>query len=321
MDFDLAHDALLPAVPPFSLAAALHAMAGFRPSTADRVVLGDHVRTAFAAPGAADRAVVVDVGPRPDAAPGIHVRVYAESPLTADAAAAVERDVSRWLGLDDDLRPFLALAAADPPVASLVDEVAGLHQVRFRSLSEGVTYFALTQRSTQWFATARKQRIASELGARGDLDGGSYVAFPPFSRLTGLGAEGLLPYAGNAQRAGRLAEVIDGVAALDEEWLRTAPYEEAKRALLAVRGVGDFTAHAILLRVLGRPDDTPLEMTQFTTAAQAVYGEPAPSPAELRARYGAYVGWWAYLCRTALGARNRPTRAEASAGAVASVEE
>jgi hypothetical protein len=68
--------------------------------------------------------------------------------------------VTRWLGLDDDLRPFLALVAADPPVAALIDEVAGLHQVRFRSLAEGTTYFALTQRSTQWFATARKRCLA-----------------------------------------------------------------------------------------------------------------------------------------------------------------
>ena len=31
----------------------------------------------------------------------------------------------------------------------------------------------------------------------------------------------------------------------------------------------------------------------------------APTPAELRDRYGPYIGWWAYLCRTALGHRRR----------------
>ena len=68
-----------------------------------------------------------------------------------------------------------------------------------------------------------------------------------------------------------------------------------------MRGVGTFTAHALLLRVLGRPDDTPLEMAQFTGVAEAVYGGPPPSPAELREWYGPYVGWWAYLSRIGLG--------------------
>jgi DNA-3-methyladenine glycosylase II len=132
-----------------------------------------------------------------------------------------------------------------------------------------------------------------------------YVAFPGLPELAALGAEGLLSFAGNAQRAIRLAEVLAGVAALDEAWLRTAPYEEAREALLAVRGVGRFTANAILLRVLGRPDDVPLEMTQFTSAAAEIYGACAPTPAQLRERYGPYVGWWSYLCRTALGHRRR----------------
>jgi DNA-3-methyladenine glycosylase II len=106
--------------------------------------------------------------------------------------------------------------------------------------------------------------------------------------------------------------VVAGVAALDEEWLRRAPYPEARDALLHVRGVGTFTAHALLLRVLGRPDDTPLEMAQFTGVAKAVYGADPPSPQELRVWYGPYVGWWAYLCRTGLGWLDRRALATAA---------
>jgi len=212
------------------------------------------------------------------------------------------------------MRPVLELASDDPPVAALLPLVHGLHQVRFGSLAEGTAYFALTQRSTQWFATARKARIAAELGPRVRFEGETYVAFPGLLELAELGAEGLLRFAGNGQRATRLAEVLAGVARLDESWLRTAPYEEAREALLAVRGVGRFTANAILLRVLGRPDDVPLELAQFTTAAAEIYGSPAPAPAELRERYGPYVGWWSYLCRTALGHRRRAAEAETAAG-------
>jgi DNA-3-methyladenine glycosylase II len=305
-----AHSALLPAVPPFSLAASLAAMSGFRPSAGDQLIMSDRLRKGLAHPDEPHEAVVIEVGPRPDAAPGVRLDVYAAHPLSEAGAAAVERWVRAWLSLDDDMRPFLELAAEDPPVAELLPLVGGLHQVRFGSLAEGTAYFALTQRSTQWFATARKARIAAELGPRASFEGEVFVAFPGLAELAALGPDGLFSFAGNAQRAIRLAEVLAGVAGLDEGWLRTAPYEEARQALLGVRGVGGFTASAILLRVLGRPDDVPLEMTQFTSAAAEIYGESAPAPEHLRERYGPYVGWWAYLCRTALGHRRRAATAQ-----------
>jgi DNA-3-methyladenine glycosylase II len=305
-----AHSALLSAVAPFSLAASLAAMSGFRPSAGDQLIMSDRLRKGLAHPDEPGEAVVAEVAPRPDAAPGVRLDVYAARPLSEAGATAVERWVRAWLSLDDDMRPFLELAAADPPVAALLRVVDGLHQVRFGSLAEGTAYFALTQRSTQWFATARKARIAAELGPRATFEGEVFVAFPGLPELAALGADGLLPFAGNTQRAIRLAEVLAGVARLDEGWLRTAPYDEARRALLDVRGIGTFTASAILLRVLGRPDDVPLEMTQFTSVAAEIYGGSAPGPAQLRERYGPYVGWWAYLCRTALGHRRRAAAAQ-----------
>jgi DNA-3-methyladenine glycosylase II len=119
--------------------------------------------------------------------------------------------------------------------------------------------------------------------------------------VAGLSIPEMVEFAGNQQRAQRVLAIVQGVAALDEEWLRTAPYDDARAALLAVKGIGPFTAHGLLFRALGRPDDVPLEMLQFRSAAEAIYGDPAPSPAELRERYGDQVGWWAYVARTAVG--------------------
>lgn len=296
------HRAVLPATPPFSFELSRRALTGFTPCSADHEVVDGRVRRAFrlpSAPGAprADDAVVVEVAAAP--ASGITLTVFAADPLERAQVLAVERAVAQWLGLDDDMRDFLAVAASDPSMAPLLQVAHGLHQVRFASLAEGTVYFTLTQRSTQWFATARKRRIAAERGSTVVLDGTAFTAFPTLATLSQLTDAELLAYAGNRHRAERLRTVIAGVAALDETWLRTAAYDEARRALLSVTGVGAFTAHAILLRALGRPDDAPVEMAQFTLAAQAVYGDPPPRPAEIRERYGPWVGWWAYLVRTA----------------------
>jgi DNA-3-methyladenine glycosylase II len=296
MAVELVHTALLPAVPPFALGASLRALSGFAPCAGEQAVTGDRVRKAF--PLSPTEAAVVEVAPRPDDASGVALGIYAARPLSPPEAAGLETAVRHWLSLGDDLRPFLAVARRDPALRPILAATQGLHQVRFASLAEATVYFTLTQRSTQWYAAARKRRIAAELGPRLTVDGAGYVAFPGFATLSEVDFDG---FAGNAARGRRVAEVVAGVGALDEEWLRTAPYPEARDALLHVRGVGTFTAHALLLRALGRPDEVPLEMAQFTGVARAIYGGDPPGPSELREWYGAYVGWWAYLCRTGLG--------------------
>jgi len=307
MAAELVHTALLPAVPPFALGTALRAMSGFAPCAGDQLVTADRVRKAF--PVSGTEAAVVEVAGRPDGAPGVALSVFAQRALSPPETGALESRIRRWLSLDDDLAPFFAIARRDPAMRPILAATHGLHQVRFASLAEATVYFTLTQRSTQWFAAARKRRIAAELGPRLSLDGVDYVAFPDFPALASVDFDG---FAGNPARGRRVAEVVAGVAALDEDWLRTAPYPEARDVLLHVRGVGTFTGHALLLRALGRPDAVPLEMAQFTGVARAVYGDDPPGPVELRDWYGPYVGWWAYLSRTGLGWLNQDSVASAA---------
>ncbi len=335
MDAAPVHTAQLAACPPFALGASLRALSGFAPCAGDQTVTGDRVRKALTLSGGP---VVVEVAPVPapggsvlgdpvagsadpgsvpgdpvaggadpgsvpgdpvagGADPGVALTVFADRALAPGEAAEAELAVRRWLSLDDDLTPFLDLADRDPAMAPILAATRGLHQVRFASLAEGAVYFTLTQRTAEWQAAARKRRIAAALGPRVVVDGVTYVAFPDFATLI---AADLAGFAGGAQRADRLIGVIDGIAALDEDWLRTAPYPEARDALLEIRGVGAFTANAVLLRVLGRPDDAPLEMAPFRAVIREVYGARPPATTELRGWYGSWVGWWAYLCRTGL---------------------
>jgi 3-methyladenine DNA glycosylase/8-oxoguanine DNA glycosylase len=301
------HTALLGAVSPFELSAGLRALAGFAPAAGEQQITGDTVRKAFALPDperagrpGPERAVVAEVGPRPDGRAGVALAVWSDRPLGAADGTAVERAVSDWLGLTDDLTGFLELARDDPAMAPVLADTAGLHQVRFPSLAEGACYFVLTQRTSQRVAGIRKRRLAAAHGPRLTVDGTEFTAFPTLDRLAGLGQDELARFAGNPQQTEYLGTVIHGLAALDEEWLRTAPYDEAFAALRRLHGVGDYTASAILLRALGRPDRIPLVMPLFTELIDRLYGG-AVRPADIAARYGRHQGWWSYFTRTALG--------------------
>jgi 3-methyladenine DNA glycosylase/8-oxoguanine DNA glycosylase len=307
------HRAVLAAAPPYDFALSVRALESFAPMAGEHRAADGCVRRAFAHPdpakAAAGAAVVAQVDA--DSSGGVLLSVLAAVPLSATEAAVVERAVAEWLGLSDDLRGFHAAADADPAMAPVLRVARGLHQVRFPSLAEATIYFTLTQRSTQWFAGARRRRMAAELGPSLVVDGVVYRSFPSLEVVAGLDDETLLGYAGNAQRAARVREVAAGVAGLGETWLRVAPYCDARTALLAVPGVGPFTANALLLRGLGRPDEVPLEMRQFRLAAEQIYGTPPPTPDELRARYGPHIGWWSYVTRTAATWREVPAEPQA----------
>ncbi|GAA4247135.1 DNA-3-methyladenine glycosylase family protein [Dactylosporangium darangshiense] len=312
---------LLSATAPYDLECSLRAIAGFRPGLHDVGLLDGMVRRAFTHPSDPQSAVVTQVTERDDGAPGVRLTVFSESPLGERDLEAVGARVSSWLGLDDERAEFLRIAEGDERVRPLLEVAAGLHQPRFSSLPEAVVYFTLVQNSTEWYAALRKRRLTVHLGPTGRVAGEDYTAFPEFALLTRLTPEHLAPFVGMMSKATRLAEVIAGVAALDEELLRHGPYEDARAALLSVRGVGEYTAHALLMRALGRPDAAPLEMNRFVSTAVSVYGDPPPTPAELRERYGPWVGWWAYTCRTAVGwleqdrkARERAERQRQRAG-------
>ncbi len=306
---DHTHRLTLDAVPPFDLRQSIRALAGFAPCSGEQHLDPDAVSVRKALTVGAD-AVLVDVGRRPDATAGVTVITRAARPLGAGDRAAVGRAVSNWLGLDDDTAGFLRTAAADPAMAPIAAAATGLHHVRFASLAEGASYFVLTQRTSQRVAAARKRQLAAEFGSRLSYGGREYVAFPGLDRLAALGPADLGRFAANPQQAAYLYDVIHGLSDLDEDWLRTAPYAEAEAALHEIRGVGDFTAAAILLRVLGRPDRVPARMAQFRRLATDLYGAGA-TVESVQDRYGDRIGWWAYYARMARGWADRTEQAMA----------
>jgi DNA-3-methyladenine glycosylase II len=302
MSSSLQHTTKLPAVSPFDLRQSLRAMSGFAPCAGEQLVADGAVRKAFALPspaGPTAEAIVAEVGPRGDGRAGVSLAVFGGRPLTDDELRWAERRVSEWLGLADDMTGFLAVAADDPALRPVLAEVAGLHQVRFSSLAEGACYFVLTQRTAQRVAGLRKRRLAAAHGPSLTVDGQRFVAFPAFATLTGLGPDQLGRFTANSRQTDYLLAAIHALADADEHWLATAPYEEVVAELRRIRGVGEFTASAIMLRVLGRPDRLPIAMPQFADVAARLYGADA-SIDTVAARYGRYLGWWAYCAKTAL---------------------
>ena len=274
---------------PFAFEQSLAFLRRF-PPVRDGVIIGADAVTAALAIG--DRAVPFTVRGR-----GADVTVEVADTLHPAAAALVVERARAWLSADDDLSGFHAAAAGDDPrFRAIVELLHGLHHVRFLTLAEITVYAVLMQRTPMAQAARARARVAARFGPAVVAGGVTLHAFPAFDALAPLEAADYREAVRLPRKAALLPGVVRGVAAIGEAFLRGAPYAEARAALLAIPGIGPFSAAAILLRGLGRMDDVPLEGAQFAGPARAVYGR-AFDPAAIRRRYGAAIGYWSYYLK------------------------
>jgi DNA-3-methyladenine glycosylase II len=284
----------LPVCHPFSFAQSLAFLQRFPPCQHDYLLTADSLTAA----------VTIDRRPVPFTIRGLQQPTVADAADAAALPAIVER-AADFLGSRDDLRELYALAEADPPFRALVSQLHGLHHVRFLTLEEISVYCVMMQRTPVTIASAYKRRFMLRFGLPVAVGSHTLHAMPEMRDLLKLDADAIADAIGHRRKADQIVHVIRGVAALGEPFLRSAPYAQARDALLAIPGIGPFSATAILLRGLGRMDQLPI-MSHFADEARTLYG-PRYDESTILRRYGRHIGYWSFYLKTGV-ARTRSPR-------------
>jgi len=275
---------------PFSFAQTVAFLRSFPPCQGDHV-LTDRSITAAVSVGGIARVFTIHDGDPPSVEMPRHVDVATQQALLARAA--------HFIGADDDVAPLYAAAEGDPPFRAVVHELHGLHHVRFLTLEEIAVYCVLMQRTPIAIAAAYKRRFLARFGIPVDAGGVTLRAMPELDQLGELDEADIAAAIGHPAKARRIVGVVRGIAAIGERTLRTAPYAVARDALLAIPGVGPFSAAAILLRGLGRMDELPA-IRAIEDEARTLYGATYDAAALAR-RYGKQIGYWSFYLRTGAG--------------------
>jgi DNA-3-methyladenine glycosylase II len=245
---------------PYSFAQTVAFLRRFPPCQGDYVVTDTSITAAVSVGGIARAFTLNDGEPLTVDLPR-HVDTATQRALTARAAD--------FIGAQDDLTALYAAAEDDPPFRALIGQLHGLHHVRFLTLEEVAVYCVLMQRTPAALASVYKRRFLDSFGIPVDACGATLRAMPELPQLVELSAAEIAAAIGHARKAAMITDVVRGVAAIGEPFLRAAPYAAARDALLAIRGVGPFSAAMILLRGLGRMDEVP-SLARFEPPARAV---------------------------------------------------
>lgn len=171
-----------------------------------------------------------------------------------DLSAAVAR-CRRLLDLDADPVAVDAVLGADPALAPLVAGAPGRRVPRSADEPELALRAVLGQQVSIAAARTHAGRLAATLGEpMADPEGGLNRLFPSPEVVAGAGPELLALPKARREAVLRLAEALAS-GAVDVG--PGADRAETRRALLALPGVGPWTADVVAMRALGDPDAFP----------------------------------------------------------------
>lgn len=289
------------ATPPFDFAQSLRFLGGFEPMGGEQAI-ADLSLTKGAWIG--DQPVVFRIAERGSAdAPNLSYTLFSAEPLSSADRQAAATHIANFLGLNDDLRPFYAIGQRDAHFAPVIDRLHGYHQVRFPSPFENACWAVLTQHNPIPQAQREKQRLVERFGGTLTVDGIAHPAFPPADRLAAAGPDALRETVGHERRAAYLFAVATAFATVDDTWLRNAPWDEVHAWLLAIKGIGAWSAAFVMLRGIGRMERLPSGESRLGEAVARVYhrqqGLTDAEIAALAEPYGNYRGYWAHYLRVA----------------------
>lgn len=190
-------------------------------------------------------------------------------PVEAEAAAAI---AERMLGLNADAAGLERIAESDPVTTRLIAARPGLRLPLTANGWEAMCWAVIGQQINLTFAAALRREMVDLAGApHGDT---GWRLHPGAAEVAALAPEALTARRFSRAKAAYLIGVARSVTegALDLDALDGLPAAEVEGRLVALRGIGRWTARYVMLRGLGHGDVAPVGDSGLATALQRLHG-------------------------------------------------
>ena len=155
------------------------------------------------------------------------------------------RFVRVMFDLDTDIKPFYEISKNDPISELLVKRYRGLRILKIQNIFEGLSWAIIGQQINLGFAYELKRRLVENYGEKIEYEKENYYLFPKPQVIQKLQVSDLK----SLQFTSRKAEYIIDIAKLIcedeisfEDLKNEKDYKTLKKRLIAIRGVGEWTA-------------------------------------------------------------------------------
>ncbi|WP_349408467.1 DNA-3-methyladenine glycosylase [Pseudalkalibacillus sp. SCS-8] len=211
--------------------------------------------------------------------------------------AVVADYLAEWFDLRRDLNAFYESVSCNSILAPLIEKHNGLRVIGVPDLFEALCWAVIGQQVNLPFAYTVKKRFVEAYGEHLDRKDRRYWLFPKPERVAMLEAEDLR----ELQLTQRKAEYIISIAnmmadgSLSKSDLLELEGDQSEKKLLAIRGIGPWSAHYVLMRCLRDPSAFPIGDAGLHNALKHILGrEKKPTYDEIRKIFAPWQGWEAY---------------------------
>ncbi|MEC5145986.1 DNA-3-methyladenine glycosylase [Chitinophaga sp. 212800010-3] len=203
--------------------------------------------------------VAIEIGPgnEPD-----HLEVTVLAPAGNHInETPVKQFITHWLHLDADLQPFYDYTRTDPLLKGLAEDYNGLRLIGMPDLFEAISWPIIGQQINLPFAYTLRQRLIQQFGYHTVVNGTDFYLYPHPAVIAAISPEQLAPLQFSRSKAQYLVEVARQMAsgALTSEKLDAMSYDDARAALVAIKGIGNWSANYTLMKYRRFPQSVLLE--------------------------------------------------------------
>ncbi|MBK9730954.1 MAG: DNA-3-methyladenine glycosylase 2 [Chitinophagaceae bacterium] len=217
--------------------------------------------------------------------------------LTSILQQSITHYMQEWFDLKTNLQPFYKMAANDAVLKSLVRKYSGYRIVSMPDLFESLSWAIIGQQINLTFAYKLKRNFVETFGTKFLWKRKTYYHFPLPETIAALEPAALLELQFSRQKAQYVINVANAFTsgAVSKEKLSLLSFHDAKQALTALKGIGNWTANYALMKTFHYPNAFPLEDAGLHQALRKHLNlQRKPTLQQIEMQFKKYAGWEAY---------------------------
>ncbi len=180
--------------------------------------------------------------------PIISCTVFSAKKIGEPAKQAIEKMLRRALRLDEDLTPFYNLAKKDEILKVVTKDLNGMHSVAWPELFPALILAVTLQMAPMKRSNQMMDLLVENFGEMACFDHSEIRYWPSPTRIANTNVDDLKEKAKLGYRANNLISISEsleaGFPSMDE--LYSMQPEEAKKKLMTLRGIGEYSAELIM---------------------------------------------------------------------------
>jgi len=244
--FNEKHRAKFNTVPPYSFELTVHKPAGWWWSTPNEIFENDVLWTTARFNTRLYGLRLHSTGTRLKQT--VHCKIFSDKRMSSREKGDITCAVKRALRVEEDISEFYTIAQKDKILREPVDDLCGMRTPAWPELFPALILAVTLQMAPMKRSNQMMDLLIENFGDKICFDGRTIAHWPSPEKIAGLTAEELKAKAKIGYRAQNLISIAqrlrEGFPTADILW-KMSP-DEAKKELMTLRGIGDYSADIVV---------------------------------------------------------------------------